>query len=150
MQIFKIDGVLFKTMVVNGAEYLKQNYQKIDALNVFPVPDGDTGTNMRMTIEGGVNEIYSLNEEDIFEVSKKLSRGMLMAPGPWGHSSNCSRHFQGFEGKKAANAVILAQAFASGVKQAYKVHEARRRNDSHRRWEASENAGNFFFKNDNQ
>lgn len=74
MQIFKIDGVLFKTMVVNGAEYLKQNYQKIDALNVFPVPDGDTGTNMRMTIEGGVNEIYSLNEEDIFEVSKKLSR----------------------------------------------------------------------------
>ena len=44
MQINKIDGVLFKTMVVNGAEYLKQNYQKIDALNVFPVPDGDTGT----------------------------------------------------------------------------------------------------------
>ena len=55
MQINKIDGVLFKTMVVNGAENLKQNYQKIDA-RMFSVPDGDTGTNMRMTIEGGVNE----------------------------------------------------------------------------------------------
>ena len=124
MQIFKIDGVLFKTMVVNGAEYLKQNYQKIDALNVFPVPDGDTGTNMRMTIEGGVNEIYSLNEEDIFEVSKKLSRGMLM--GARGNSGVIlSQLFRGIskglEGKKAANAVILAQAFASGVKQAYKA-----------------------------
>lgn len=124
MQINKIDGVLFKTMVVNGAEYLKQNYQKIDALNVFPVPDGDTGTNMRMTIEGGVNEIYTINEDDIFEVSKKLSRGMLM--GARGNSGVIlSQLFRGIsnglEGKKAANAVILAQAFASGVKQAYKA-----------------------------
>ncbi|HEY8396127.1 MAG TPA: DAK2 domain-containing protein [Bacilli bacterium] len=124
MQINKIDGVLFKTMVVNGAEHLKQNYQKIDALNVFPVPDGDTGTNMRMTIEGGVNEIYSMKEEDIFEVSKKLSRGMLM--GARGNSGVIlSQLFRGIsnglEGKKTANAIALAQAFASGVKQAYKA-----------------------------
>ena len=71
-----------------------------------------------------VNEIYSLNEEDIFEVSKKLSRGMLM--GARGNSGVIlSQLFRGIskglEGKKAANAVILAQAFASGVKQAYKA-----------------------------
>lgn len=124
MQINKIDGVLFKTMVVNGAENLKQNYQKIDALNVFPVPDGDTGTNMRMTIEGGVNEIYSINEEDIYEVSKKLSRGMLM--GARGNSGVIlSQLFRGIskglEGKKSANAIALAKAFDSGVKQAYKA-----------------------------
>jgi dihydroxyacetone kinase-like predicted kinase len=77
MQINKIDGILFKTMVVNGAENLKQNYQNIDALNVFPVPDGDTGTNMKMTIDGGVNEIFNLDEKNIYEVSKKLSRGTI-------------------------------------------------------------------------
>jgi DAK2 domain fusion protein YloV len=124
MQINKIDGVLFKTMVVNGAENLKLNYQKIDALNVFPVPDGDTGTNMRMTIEGGVNEIYSSDEEDIYEVSKKLSRGMLM--GARGNSGVIlSQLFRGIskglEGHKTANALVLAKAFDSGVKQAYKA-----------------------------
>ncbi len=124
MQINKIDGVLFKTMVVNGAENLKLSYQKIDALNVFPVPDGDTGTNMRMTIEGGVNEIFSLDEKDIYEVSKKLSRGMLM--GARGNSGVIlSQLFRGIsnglEGVKSANAIALAKAFDSGVKQAYKA-----------------------------
>ena len=57
MQIMKLDGAIFKTLVLNGAEKLKKDYQRIDSLNVFPVPDGDTGTNMKMTIEGGVNEI---------------------------------------------------------------------------------------------
>ncbi|MCK9536210.1 MAG: DAK2 domain-containing protein, partial [Bacilli bacterium] len=78
MQIKKIDGALFKAMITNGAENLRINYKVVDALNVFPVPDGDTGTNMKLTIDGGVNEIYALNETNIYEVSKKLSRGMLM------------------------------------------------------------------------
>jgi DAK2 domain fusion protein YloV len=124
MQINKIDGVLFKTMVINGAENLKMNYQSIDALNVFPVPDGDTGTNMKMTIEGGVSEIYSLNEADIYETSKKLSRGMLM--GARGNSGVIlSQLFRGIskglEGHKFADAIVLAKAFESGVKQAYKA-----------------------------
>ncbi|MDD3999457.1 MAG: DAK2 domain-containing protein, partial [Bacilli bacterium] len=124
MQINKIDGVLFKTMVVNGAENLKLSYQKIDALNVFPVPDGDTGTNMRMTMEGGVNEIFSMDEVDIYEVSKKLSRGMLM--GARGNSGVIlSQLFRGIsnglQGVKQADAIHLAKAFDSGVKQAYKA-----------------------------
>jgi DAK2 domain fusion protein YloV len=124
MQINKIDGVLFKTMVVNGAENLKQKYQNIDALNVFPVPDGDTGTNMKMTIEGGVSEIYNLDELDVYEVSKKLSRGMLM--GARGNSGVIlSQLFRGIskglEGFKQVNALQLAQAFNSGVNQAYKA-----------------------------
>ncbi|MCK9471538.1 MAG: DAK2 domain-containing protein [Bacilli bacterium] len=124
MQINKIDGTLFKTMVVNGAENLKQNYQKIDALNVFPVPDGDTGTNMKMTIDGGVSEIYNLDEKDIYEVSKKLSRGMLM--GARGNSGVIlSQLFRGIskglEGYKQVNAMHLAAAFNSGVAQAYKA-----------------------------
>ena len=62
----RIDGLMYKTMVINGATLLRNNYKEIDALNVFPVPDGDTGTNMRMTIEGGVKEISSFEEKSIF------------------------------------------------------------------------------------
>jgi len=124
MQINKIDGTLFKTMVVNGAENLKANYQIIDSLNVFPVPDGDTGTNMKMTIDGGVNEIYALEEHNIYDVSKKLSRGMLM--GARGNSGVIlSQLFRGiskgFEGFSQVDAIRLAHAFDSGVKQAYKA-----------------------------
>ena len=78
MNIMKIDGQLYKSLVLKGAENLKMNYQYIDSLNVFPVPDGDTGTNMRMTIEGGVSEIASSDEKNIYEMARKLSRGMLM------------------------------------------------------------------------
>jgi len=75
MQIKKIDGALFKAMVANGAENLKLHYKEVDALNVFPVPDGDTGTNMKLTIDGGVNEIYALNETNLHEVAKKTVAG---------------------------------------------------------------------------
>lgn len=124
MQIIKIDGSLFKTLVINGAENLRLNYQTIDALNVFPVPDGDTGTNMRMTIDGGVNEILNTNEKNIYEISKKLSRGMLM--GARGNSGVIlSQLFRGisngFEGFFSVNAINLSKAFLSGVEQAYKA-----------------------------
>lgn len=124
MQIKKLDGAIFKTLVLNGAENLKKNYQRIDALNVFPVPDGDTGTNMKMTIEGGVNEIYNSHETNIYEISKKLSRGMLM--GARGNSGVIlSQLFRGlnkgFEGFEQVDAIRLAHAFDSGVKQAYKA-----------------------------
>lgn len=78
MQHKTIDGELFKQLVINGAANLSVNYKEVDALNVFPVPDGDTGTNMRMTIEAGANEIKQLDSKSIYEISKKLSRGMLM------------------------------------------------------------------------
>ena len=124
MAITVIDGALFKTLIINGASNLKVNYQYVDSLNVFPVPDGDTGTNMKMTIEGGINEISTIDEKNIYEVTKKLSRGMLM--GARGNSGVIlSQLFRGFsKGLKEQakiNAMGLAQAFNSGVEQAYKA-----------------------------
>ena len=124
MNIMKIDGQLYKALVLKGAENLKLNYQYIDSLNVFPVPDGDTGINMKMTIENGVGEIALSDEKNIFELAKSLSRGMLM--GARGNSGVIlSQLFRGmskgFEGMKSVNAIGLAKAFDSGVKQAYKA-----------------------------
>lgn len=124
MNIMKIDGQLFKALVIKGTENLKMNYEYIDSLNVFPVPDGDTGTNMRMTIENGVNEIALSDEKNIFEISKKLSRGMLM--GARGNSGVIlSQLFRGMskglEGLASVTSLSLAKAFDSGVKQAYKA-----------------------------
>ena len=124
MNIMKIDGQLFKALVIKGTENLKLNYEYIDSLNVFPVPDGDTGTNMRMTIENGVNEIALSDEKNIFEISKKLSRGMLM--GARGNSGVIlSQLFRGMskglEGMASVTSLSLAKAFDSGVKQAYKA-----------------------------
>ena len=124
MAITMIDGTLFKALIINGAANLKANYQYVDSLNVFPVPDGDTGTNMKMTIEGGINEISTIDEKNIYELTKKLSRGMLM--GARGNSGVIlSQLFRGFnKGCKdltKLNAMGLAQAFQAGVEQAYKA-----------------------------
>lgn len=73
-----IDSSLFKTMVTNGAINLKNQHKEIDALNVFPVPDGDTGTNMQMTMMSGVNEISKCESDSIVDLAKSLSRGLLM------------------------------------------------------------------------
>ena len=54
MDIYKLTGSIFKAMLLSGAEKLSKDYEAINALNVFPVPDGDTGTNMRMTLNGVV------------------------------------------------------------------------------------------------
>lgn len=119
-----IDGNLFKKMVITGATVLHNNHPEIDALNVFPVPDGDTGTNMSLTFSAGASEIEKLDSNDIFEVSKKLSKGLLM--GARGNSGVIlSQIFRGismaFEGKKEVNAVELAQALQNGAKVAYKA-----------------------------
>ena len=124
MAITIIDGSLFKALIINGAANLKANYQYVDSLNVFPVPDGDTGTNMKMTIEGGINEISTSDDKNIYELTKKLSRGMLM--GARGNSGVIlSQLFRGFnkgcKDQMKLNAMGLAQAFQSGVEQAYKA-----------------------------
>lgn len=119
-----IDGSLFKQMVTTGAIVLHNNHPEIDALNVFPVPDGDTGTNMSLTFSAGASEIENLNSNDIAEVSKKLSKGLLM--GARGNSGVIlSQIFRGiamaFDGKSEVNAVELAQALQNGAKVAYKA-----------------------------
>jgi len=119
-----IDGHIFKNMVVTGATVLHNNHPEIDALNVFPVPDGDTGTNMSLTFSAGASEIENLDSDDIFEVSKKLSKGLLM--GARGNSGVIlSQIFRGismaFKDKKEANALDLAMALQNGAKVAYKA-----------------------------
>ncbi len=119
-----IDGKLFKEMVITGAAVLHNNHPEIDALNVFPVPDGDTGTNMSLTFSSGASEIEKIDSNDIYEISKKLSKGLLM--GARGNSGVIlSQIFRGismaFEGKKQVDAVELAQALQNGAKVAYKA-----------------------------
>ena len=119
-----LDGNLFKTLVANGCQSLINDIDRINALNVFPVPDGDTGTNMKMTIEGGVKAISGLDIASIGEMSKKLSRAMTMSAR--GNSGVILSQFfkglsLGFEGKDVVTALELTEAFDCGVKQAYKV-----------------------------
>lgn len=119
-----IDGSLFKQMVVTGAIVLHNNHPEIDALNVFPVPDGDTGTNMSLTFSAGASEIENFESNDISEVAKKLSKGLLM--GARGNSGVIlSQIFRGVsmavEGKDKVDAVEFAEALQNGAKVAYKA-----------------------------
>ena len=122
MATLKVNGELYKQLVIYGAANLRANYKVIDALNVFPVPDGDTGTNMRMTIEAGATAIKDANEESVYEMSKKVSRGMLM--GARGNSGVILSQFfrgiyKGFKDIKEGTVKDFAKAFQSGVNQAY-------------------------------
>ena len=122
MILKKLNGEQFKELLTNGALNLKANYQEVDSLNVFPVPDGDTGTNMLRTISGGVSALNGFESKDLGEVGKSVSKGMLMSAR--GNSGVIlSQIFRGickgFEGKKEVDAVQLAAAYKIGVKQAY-------------------------------
>lgn len=95
MAVSSVSVALFKKMVMNGAINLKNNHKKVDELNVFPVPDGDTGTNMSMTVMSGVREMQTCESSSIIEVGKVLSRGALM--GARGNSGVIlSQFFRGF------------------------------------------------------
>ncbi len=122
MILKKLNGEQFKELLTNGALNLKANYEEVDSLNVFPVPDGDTGTNMLRTISGGVSALNGFDAKDLGEVGKVVSKGMLMSAR--GNSGVIlSQIFRGickgFEGKKEVDAVQLAGAYKIGVKQAY-------------------------------
>ena len=119
-----LSGKLFKEMVLCGANTLHNNHPEIDALNVFPVPDGDTGTNMSLTFLAGAKEIENLDSNNIGEISKKLSKGLLM--GARGNSGVIlSQIFRGvamaLQGYEEADAVLWAQALENGAKVAYKA-----------------------------
>jgi uncharacterized protein len=119
-----VDGKLFAQLVKNGYENLKLDKEYINELNVFPIPDGDTGTNMLATLEGGVNATISLDERDIGKLSKLMARNMLMtARGNSGVIT--SQIFKGIANglvdKKEVNAKEFAYAFTMGTKQAYAV-----------------------------
>ncbi len=119
-----INSDTLKRMIISGANNLYNHYPEIDSLNVFPVPDGDTGTNMNLTITSGAKEIQNRNDEDVYAIAKAFSRGLLM--GARGNSGVIlSQIFRGFtqalEGKKVINAVDLSEAFMNGKDVAYKA-----------------------------
>lgn len=120
----KIDGILLKQMIISGANNLYNNYPEVDALNVFPVPDGDTGTNMNLTISSGAKEIATRNDASVYDVAKAFSRGLLM--GARGNSgvilSQIFRGFaQGLKGKLEATAQDISDALLMGKEVAYKA-----------------------------
>ncbi len=119
-----INGAKLKQMIISGTNNLYNHYPEIDALNVFPVPDGDTGTNMNLTMASGAKEIQNRNDEDIFAIAKSFSRGLLM--GARGNSGVIlSQIFRGFaqalEGKASIGVQELSDAFMNGKDVAYKA-----------------------------
>lgn len=119
-----LDGELFASMVMAGAANLRANAEEVNELNVFPVPDGDTGDNMSMTAEGGSSALRKIDAEaeSLGEVAGTVSRGMLL--GARGNSGVIlSQMFAGmaraFEKKDTADIHDLCSALALGVKQAY-------------------------------
>ena len=119
-----IDGKNLRDMFVSGANNLKNNKDYVDKLNVFPVPDGDTGTNMSLTISSAMKELAKVNDDDITNIGKSLAKGSLM--GARGNSGVIlSQIIRGFtksiEGKEKLSSMDLAQAFKNGSDTAYKA-----------------------------
>ncbi|MFF2752525.1 DAK2 domain-containing protein [Psychrobacillus sp. NPDC058041] len=119
-----INGIQFADMVKMGAHHLFQNADYVDALNVFPVPDGDTGTNMNLSMSSGAKETAAHTEEHIGKTAQALSKGLLM--GARGNSGVIlSQLFRGFgksvEQQSTLDAKQFAQALNYGVETAYKA-----------------------------
>lgn len=124
MSIQSLDGNQFAEMIKKGANHLGANAQMVDALNVFPVPDGDTGTNMNLSMTSGSKEAQKNKQNHIGKVAMALSKGLLM--GARGNSGVIlSQLFRGFakdiEQKSILNAKEFAHAFEAGVETAYKA-----------------------------
>ncbi|EXJ24220.1 Dihydroxyacetone kinase family protein [Alkalibacterium sp. AK22] len=122
MDIKKLDAKKFKTMVALGRERLDEHTEYVNSLNVFPVPDGDTGTNMNLSFTSGANAVKDSASDEMEVVSQALAKGLLM--GARGNSGVIlSQLFRGFakalEGKKEIDAADLARAFQAGVDTAY-------------------------------
>ena len=119
-----IDGKKFRDMFVSGANNLQNNKDLVDKLNVFPVPDGDTGTNMSLTISYAIKELAKVQNDNVTDIGKALSKGSLM--GARGNSGVIlSQIIRGIaksvEGKENLNVVDLANAFKNGSDTAYKA-----------------------------
>ncbi len=117
-----LDGVLYAEMVRSGAACLRANAAEVNDLNVFPVPDGDTGDNMSMTVEGGSGALAGVEITALGDVAQKAARGMLL--GARGNSGVIlSQMFAGmaqvFDGHSTADTALFSEALKAGVKKAY-------------------------------
>lgn len=122
MQTKTIDGQTFIKMVSGGAANLRANASIVNDLNVFPIPDGDTGENMSRTINGGLSRLDIHDGLTLDKASRMLADGMLMSAR--GNSGVILSQFfagiaKGFEGKENADLDDLANALKSGVESAY-------------------------------
>ena len=118
----RLGGALLAKMARGGTAELRSHAEEVNRLNVFPVPDGDTGDNMAMTIESGIAAIEKLETDDIAEVMTELSQGMLL--GARGNSGVILSQFfagvaSGFADSKEVDPKTLGEALELGVKQAY-------------------------------
>ena len=119
-----IEGKMLRDMFVSGANNLQNHKELVDKLNVFPVPDGDTGTNMSLTISYAMKELAKVENDSITEIGKSLSKGSLM--GARGNSGVIlSQIIRGFsksiEGKEQISTEDFAKAFKNGSDTAYKA-----------------------------
>ncbi|MFL7870603.1 MAG: DAK2 domain-containing protein [Anaerolineales bacterium] len=118
-----MDGQSLKRLVEAGLTWLRTNQQTVNALNVFPVPDGDTGTNMVLTMQSAYNEISTLGHRNVGDMAAAVSQGALM--GARGNSgvilSQLWRGFsRGLQGREVLDGSGLAKAFAEARDTAYK------------------------------
>lgn len=124
LELKSIDGLLLRDMIVGGAALLEKNREAVDALNVFPVPDGDTGTNMSLTMKSAVREA-NLNENPrACDAAAAFAKGALK--GARGNSgvitSQLLRGFaRGLEGLSSVTPVQFAKALQMGAETAYKA-----------------------------
>lgn len=123
MSITSLDGKRYAEMLASGCAYLSERAEEINALNVFPVADGDTGTNMEKTLAMGLSELCEGDFEGVSDVSKKFAHGVLL--GARGNSGVIlSQIFAGInetlsECGDSADAPTLAVAYKNGIKRSY-------------------------------
>lgn len=122
--VSEINGKLFAEMIIQGAQNLSNHADLVDSLNVYPVPDGDTGTNMNLTMTSGREAVEQNLSQHIGELGKTFSKGLLM--GARGNSGVIlSQIFRGFskqlEDLQVIDAQQLADSFQAGVDTAYKA-----------------------------
>ena len=124
MKVTKLEGKQFRLMIATGATRLDKNAEYVNSLNVFPVPDGDTGTNMNLSLASGAKAVSNTASESIGDLSAALSKGLLM--GARGNSGVIlSQLFRGFgkaiENKETLSSEDFSEAFTRGVETAYKA-----------------------------
>src|SRR3981081_4105462 len=117
-----VDGPLFKQALLGSLNWLSANHEEVNRLNVFPVPDGDTGTNMLLTLQSAVEDIRESSAAEVSKIAKLASHGSLM--GARGNSGVIlSQIFRGFaravEGKSSLTPAELAAAFEEAANAAY-------------------------------
>ena len=123
-RVATVDGTLFKQALLGSVGWLAANHEEVNRLNVFPVPDGDTGTNMLLTLQSAVEDIKESQATEVSKIARLASHGSLM--GARGNSGVIlSQIFRGFaravEGKSSLNPKELAAAFEEAANAAYRA-----------------------------